>query len=265
MTAVASLIQTGLAARPDDVRALPDSERDRLIISAVQVDGVWVIQSQYGDDLWKQAGGPTNRSGSKQWLYFEQIPRPFRSVLKEAMYRYMRRGWGAHAQPAASSVKTLFNNLKAFLLYLDRLKIKELSAVTPMVCSNYVAACKASREGRGGRPLKASVLFKKFSAVSILYELSQFTGSPMKLPPWGSAYALLPAGMCRRDTKSKTPLIPDEVFCSLFQLAYDLVKKGHALLDMRDKLEAEAACRGGQHKNTIIKAMRKCLATSPRF
>lgn len=260
MTAVlAPQMEARLAAQPDDVRLLLDSERDQLIISAVQVDGIWITTSQYGDHIWRPSGGPTNRNASRHWLNFGQIPSAFRSSLKEVMYRYMRRGVGASGLPVVSTIARLFNNIKAFLLYLDRIKIKDLAAVTPMVCANYAAYCKESKNGRGGKPLKPSVLFTKFSAVSILYELSHFTSSPIELPPWGGHSGLMPAGMYRRNTISKTPLIPDEIFCSLFREAYDLVKNGNALLEIRDELETLADSRRGQHRNTRTEALRQCL------
>ncbi|WP_370694679.1 hypothetical protein [Pseudomonas sp. FP603] len=45
-----------LAVQPSDVRGLPESERDALIISATQVDGQWVILSRYRDNVWQLEG-----------------------------------------------------------------------------------------------------------------------------------------------------------------------------------------------------------------
>lgn len=72
---VVSMISARLAAQPHDVRTLADKERDALIVSAIQVDGVWVIKSRYGDDTWALAGGTSNVAASKRVLDFGRLPR----------------------------------------------------------------------------------------------------------------------------------------------------------------------------------------------
>lgn len=59
----------------------------------------------------------------------------------------------------------------------------------------------------------------------------------------------------------KTPLMPDEVFCALFESAYEKVQHGKALLDLRDALDAVAVARRGQVSRTIIEAKNRVLAT----
>ena len=261
MTAtVASLIQTRLAAQPDDVPTLSDSERDRLIISAVQVDGVWVIRSHYGDDRWHLVGGPTNQDAAHKVIGFARVPAAYRSVLKAMMYRYLTRGREGRVKPSTATAVSAFASLLPFLDHLDSLRLKHLGAVTPLVCSTYVAACKAERQtGKQGKPLSAANLQKRFRAVEWLYELSQFTATPVPSHPWPESSAEHLAGQTGRDRRSKTPLIPDDVFTTLFQAAHALVKRGTELLDLRDALEAIAARREGQDPWTIRNAKNRHL------
>src|SRR3546814_14496371 len=71
-----------LAGQPGDVRGLPESERDALIISATQVAGQWVILSRYGDDIWQLDGFSTNVPANRRLLNFGTVPSAFRTVMK---------------------------------------------------------------------------------------------------------------------------------------------------------------------------------------
>lgn len=69
MTALsASSVEDRLVAQPPDARSLSSQDRDLLIISTIQVDGVWVIKSHYGDDVWHLTGHATNKPKSKKRL-----------------------------------------------------------------------------------------------------------------------------------------------------------------------------------------------------
>lgn len=235
----ASLISSRISAQPDDVRLLSEEERDRLIISAIQVDGVWVIKSQYGDDIWELTGGPTNRNASHKQLDFNKVPKPFRAVLKEVMYRYIRRGLEGTVKPTTSTIFRAFTDLLFFLCHLANLKLKHIGAVTPLVCSVYVAACKDVRQSRRKEKplLSPGTLEKRFSVVEMLYELSQFTSTPIPMHPWPESSAKHLAGRTGNKYFSKTPLIPDDVFTTLFLSAWAIVQGGDALLKLRDGLE----------------------------
>lgn len=63
-----------LASQPGDVRGLPESERDALIISATQVDGQWAILSRYGDDIWQIEGFTSNIRANQKRLDFGTVP-----------------------------------------------------------------------------------------------------------------------------------------------------------------------------------------------
>lgn len=248
---LAALPWPSLAAQPGDVRGLPKSERDALIISATQVDGQWVILSHYGDDIWQLDGFTNNRPANNKRLDFSNVPLAFRAVMKEILYRYLQRGLGA-GRPKGSGVQQLFSGARPLLRHLEALKLDHLSAVTPMVCAAYVAACKAHRQSRRskGKPLSPAGLCARFKAVEALYDLSQYTGDRMPQHPWPETSAKAMAGLtgsgALRKRCGKTPLIPDDVFCALFEQACQQVERGQQLLDLRDALDALTVQRKGR-------------------
>ncbi len=251
-----SLIEARFAAQPDDTHALSGEERNRLIISTIQVGGLWVIRSQYGDDIWHLTGSATNLSACQKKLDFYKIPPVFRAVAKELMYLYHRRGRVGCARPKSYTMWSALSYLIPFLKYLDRLKLTHLGAVTPMVCATYVAACKAERQTRKkGKPLSGATLSRHLQAVEFVYELSQLTATPMPSHPWPESSATMLSGVSARNVgqqrRSKTSLIPDEVFTSLFQEAYALVQRAKALLDVRDALREVMPRAAGKSKDTI--------------
>lgn len=258
---VAFMTDPLMAAQPDDVHLLPDEERDLLIISAIQVDGTWVIKSQYGDDIWKLTGGTTNRSSTHKQLDFNQVPKAFRSVMKEVVYRYLRRGREGAAKPNTTTVFGTFMDLLSFLRHLDTLKLKHLGAATPMVCAIYVATCKAERQThkKGNPSLSAGTLEKRFSAVELLHEFSQFTATPFPAHPWPESSARHLAGLTGGKYASKTPLIPDDVFTTLFQAAWILVQGGDALLNLRDGLDEFAMSLTETSRHLVKKAKNRHL------
>lgn len=256
-----------LTAQPGDVRGLPESERDALIISATLVDGQWVILSRYGDDTWQLDGFTSNTPASHKLLDFNTMSPAFRAVMKAIMYRYLRRGLRGAGRPKGKVVRQHFSTARPFLRHLEALKIDHLGAVTPMVCSTYVAACKGHRQTTRskskGKPLSQAGLRDRFRAVEVLYELSQYTDDPMPQHPWPETSAKAMAGLTGSgaDHKQggKTPLIPDDVFCTLFERAYQQVERGQPLLDLRAALDALAAQRKGQSRRGVISAKNRHL------
>lgn len=264
--AVASVIDARLAAQPDDVHALSNEERNRLIISTVEVSGVWVIKSQYGEDIWHLTGGATNLSACQMKLDFHKVPPALRAVAKELMYRYQRRGREGCARPKSYTIWSALTYLIPFLKYLDRLKVKHLGAVTPMVCTTYMAACKAERKGRKkGTQRAVATLSRHLQTVELVYELSQFTTTPMPSHPWPESSATILSGVSARNVahqrRSKTPLIPDEVFTSLFQEAYAVMQRGKALLDVRDALSEAMPKAAGKSKDAFWHSRNDTLKT----
>jgi len=262
-----ALPHSDLDAQPGDVRGLPKSERDALIISATKVDGQWVILSRYGDDAWQLDGFSSNTQANKKWLDFSTIPQAFRGVIKAILYRYLRRGRYGVSRPKGGGIRQFFSDTRPFLRHLQTLEIDHLGAVTPLVCSTYVAACKAHLQSSRskGKPLSQSGLNGRFKAVEALYELSQYTDDPMLQHPWLETSAQAIAGLTGSGAihkqGGKTPLIPDDVFCVLFEQAYQQIERGQHLLDLRDALDALATQRKGLSISGVIWAKNRHLTS----
>lgn len=247
-------------AQPGDVRGI--HERDTLIISATQVDGLWVILSRYGDDIWQLDGFTSNVPACQKRLDFSFVPKAFRAVMKAMLYRYLRRGRRGGTRPKGSSIKAIFHDAIPFLRHLEALKLNHIGAVTPMVCAAYVNTCKAYRQisRYKGKPLSQRGLETRFKAVEALYELSQYTDDRMPMHPWPETSAKALAGLAGSGMQEcKTPLIPDDVFCTLFERAYKQVERGHQLLDLRDALHALTLQRKGQPYTTVNIAKNRHL------
>ncbi|VVP33545.1 hypothetical protein PS865_04490 [Pseudomonas fluorescens] len=244
ISATTSLSVSNVTSQPGDVRGLSEVERDALVISAAQVDGHWVILSRFGDNIWHTDGFSTNTPASSKLLKFETIPPAFRLVMKEMMYRYLRRGRMGKDRPEGRMAVKFLVIAALFLRYLEALNLDRVSSVTPMVCATYADVCKAHRQTRSkGKPLSGRGLQDRFAAVEAVHELSQYTHDPMPQHPWIETSALAMAGLvgngAPRTQGSKTPLIPDDIFCTLFERACQQVKQGNSLLDLRDALSAK--------------------------
>lgn len=251
-----------LAAQPGDVRGLSESERDALIISAIQVDGQWVIRSRYGDDIWHLEGFTSNVQANIKRLDFGTVPPAFRAMMKVMLYRYLRRGRLGAKRPQGRALRDFFSTTRLFLRYLEALHLDHLGAATPLVCATYVDACKAYRQTsrNKGKPLSPRGLLGRFAAVEWLYEFSQFTDDPIREHPWPDTSAMAMAGLTGRGAQgSQTPLIPDEAFCMLFEQAYHEVECGQSLLDLRDELDALKAQRKGRPFSTVNDARNRQL------
>lgn len=228
---------TEIESQPGDIRELPDEERNALIVSAIPVEKHWVILSRYGDDRWQLTGLPTNRRNAHSYLNFHRIPAPFRMVMKTVVYRYLRRGRLGQPRPKGSTLLQFFAQIIPFLRYLDSLNIDHFGEVTSIIFLNYISTCQEARKNNG-KPLQQNSLSLRFSAVETLYELSQYTNDPLQKHPWPDTSSAALAGLTNSGAwhkqGCKTPLMPDEVFCALFEKAYGQVQRGNALLDLRD-------------------------------
>ncbi|MGB4074767.1 integrase [Pseudomonas sp.] len=254
-----------ISLQPDSVHSLLESERDALIISAIQVSGQWVILSRYGDDIWQLGGFASNVPAASKRLDFSSTPPTFRPVIKAIMYRYLRRGRRGGTQPKGAILKNTFLNLLPFLRHLEALKLDHLGAVTPMVCATYVTVCKAYRQSgpREGKPLSQRGLHVRFIAVEALHDLSQHTNDPMPQHPWPETSAKAMAGLTGIGAQGgKTLLMPDEVFCTLFGQAYQQVERAQQLFDLRDALDTleTQRIRKGQTPEGIVYAKNRHLA-----
>ena len=136
---------------PAEVRGLPVSERDSLIVSAIQVEGQWVILSRYGDNIWQLDGFTSNTSDSRRRVDFTRLPVQFQAVMKAVLYRYLRRGRAGMGRPRGSTLHKFFVCARPFLKHLETLNIGHLGAVTPIACMSYVEVCRAHRQTRARR------------------------------------------------------------------------------------------------------------------
>lgn len=253
-----------IADQPSDMRGITESERDALIISATQVDGQWVILSRYGEDTWQLDGFTTNAKPSHTRLDFGNFPPVFRAVMKAILYRYLRRGRRGVGRPKGRALRQLFSDARPFLRHLLALKLDHLGAVTPLICATYMVACKAHRQISQSKekPLSQRGLEGRFVAVEALYELSHYTDDPMPQHPWLQTSAKAMAGLTGSGAQSgKTPLIPDDVFCILFEQAYLQIERGQQLLDLRVGLDAVTVQVKGLSLFDIIRAKNHHLET----
>ncbi|HED2829258.1 site-specific integrase [Enterobacter kobei] len=251
---VTMLPWASIEQQPGDIRELPESDREALIVSAIHVDGHWVILSRYRDNIWQLEGLTSNVPDNMRNLDFNRVPAAFLAVMKSLLYRYLRRGRAGQKRPVASTLRNVFENVLPLLRYLSALKLGHFGAVTPMICANYVAECREIRQTRRnrGQALSPAALERRFMSVEALHELSQYTNDPIPRHPWPDTSARALAGRASLNSEAgKTPLIPDEVFCTLFEKAYEQVQHGERLLDLRDTLDSVAVARKGQVTRSI--------------
>lgn len=235
-----------IPVQPNDVRGLPDSERNKLIVTTTQVDGKWVIVSHYGDEIWHLSGVPNNVSANQKTLNFGSVPASFQEAMKAIFYRYMRCGRRDGVRVKGAVIRNIFMHAQPFLRHLEALKIDRLSAVSPLIASTYVDACKNHRQiKKSNKPLTESTLQRRYSTLEALYELSQYTDDPMPQHPWTGTSSRAMAGLMGIPYGGKTPLIDDGVFCALFNKACDYLNQESQLLEHREELNAIAAKRKG--------------------
>ncbi|WP_208451108.1 hypothetical protein [Burkholderia cepacia] len=236
MTSTASE-PTTLLGQPHHVIGIGVGERALLIVSMRKVAKTWVTVSRYGDDVWWLTGSTTNTVKSETKLDFLTIPPEFQDLVKAAVYRLMRRGRAGQRRPRTASLYKTFTSMRLFLEYLHSIGISNLTDVSPLACSHYAS----TRKSRAGGSLASGTLRSRLIAVEALYELSQYTDTPMPEHPWaGSTAAQLAGDKHERGKQKKTPLMPDNVFATLFQRAWDITQGADKLLDLRDEMMAMA-------------------------
>jgi hypothetical protein len=218
-------------------------DRDALVISTIFLDGEPIIVSRYGDNVWKLQGFTTNTPMSHRKLNFQRYPIEFQEITKSLMYRYMRCGRFGNTPPKSVTLYKYFVCLLPFIRYLEECEIHTLRDVTPSIYADYVVACqniKQTHRSRG-KPLSSAALINRYIIIEILYELSQHTDQPIPQHPWPDVSVSTMVGKARvssrRSNECLTPLIPDDIFCRLFNRATEQMHEARALLDLRDALE----------------------------
>lgn len=255
--------------QPNDIRGCDDeSARSELVISLRRVDGVWRVVSRYGDDTWWLMGATTNTSKARTKVDFTNVPLHFREVLKAMMYRYLRRGSsGSQRRPGAASLVRTHREMAAFLRYVDSLGIVSLQGITPLVCSQYVHTSRGGQKrlanGReADRRLGPGALYKRLKALENLFELSQYTGSPMLKHPWPDSSANYLSGYSKDKKSGRTPLIPDEVFVALFKRSWNIVEGANKLLDLRDEVQRYEVTKASLHPRYVAQLKTAALRRS---
>lgn len=248
-----------LATQPTSIRSLSTTERNALITSTVKVDGSWIVVSRYGDDVWSLTGGTTNSSASYRRIDFTKVSKQFRDQFKAMVYRYMRRGRIGGIRPGPRQVNRFVSSANLFIRHLERMGISNFKSCTPLACANYVHERKAHRR-RSGKLIGRDNLSSSFSTVEAIYELSQFTDDPMPSFPWPGETSYSLSGRARGMTgliAGRTPLIPDDVFSSLFQAAWSEVQEADRLLTIRDRMDAIEQHMNGAAPFAILTARRR--------
>lgn len=259
---VAHFINEAHEALSGDLRSLATDVRNRLVVSFVFIESRSVPLSFYGDDVWELSVAPTNREKSKRQLDFRTIPEPFRETTKAITWRYMRRGREAGKIPSAGTLKFWIRDCGTFLSWLSRIGVTRLADASPIACLQFVEAEK-ERISQYGKPLGSGALHLEFRAIETLFELSQYTEDPMPTYPWPDSSARhLSKSIQLGPYVSRTPLIPDDVFCMLFQAAWMLVQKGESWLDIRDELEGIEAQHNQLSRRAIEQRKRRLLCES---
>lgn len=255
----------GYSLQPSSVLELSSLDRDSLIVSAINVNGSWQTVSRYGDDSWLLHSGVTNQNKGYRTLNFTTVPEPFRAAMKAIMYRFMRRGSMNRGRlPSVSTVRLLFWDSISFFRYILSLGIERLQDVSPFVCATYVQEMKGRTSARG-KSFSRTTLEKRFRAIEMLHELSKHTDDSMPTHPWPDSSAKILSGTLTGSRGSRhhgvTPLIPDHIFCALFQASHALVQKAQYILDLRDELATVESAGGGNSKEANTCAMRRHLVS----
>lgn len=234
--------------QPSNARGLADSERDSLITSIKKLDGKLCIVSRYGDSIWWIMNLTKNVTKSNTKIDFDTLPNYFREQAKAMLYRYMRRGaLGFGRPPAGATTVGFFRNLKLFLEYLTRVGIHRLSDVKPLICSNYLKAIKNKTKESGQVAHTKRTVEKKSTVLDQVYELSQYTDDPISEYPFSELDDSRASGRRARRSKGgkkdgrKTPLMPDDVFSTLFSSAWTIVSDAARLFRLQSNLQAVRA------------------------
>lgn len=229
------------------------------IVSSIEINETLVVISRFEDDKWWLDGIPTNQSDSGRSINFSTTPINFRALVKHLLFRYLKHGRAGLPQPKGSSIKNLYEKSKKFFLYLESVKVKKLADTRQFVISNYVDKIRNHKTWRGKGYSQASLL-QQFLAVEAIYELSQYTGDAMPFHPWPDSSAQVLAGVGKRsgaNRQAKTPLMPDDVFCKVFDLANKVLEAAPRILDIRDaSVLADFESRLPAPKRTALRKAR---------
>lgn len=95
----------------------------------------------------------------------------FQETTKLAIYRYKRERREGYAKPRGDTIIHAFYYFVPFFHYLSEIGVIILSAVTPMICMNYVNHQQKHKK-RNGEKLATHTLFQQLAVVELLHEMS---------------------------------------------------------------------------------------------
>jgi len=222
-----------------DAREFSDTDFSSSVVETIQVDGQWIVYSRYGDDYWKLTDLPSNVPDSQRNLNFLKVPLEFQGIMKAIMFRYKRRGREGQRPAKGSTLVNFFKQTLPFLRHLESINIKCFSAITPLIMINYATKVRETNK-KDGTPRSQRSLLVCYQTLEAIFELSQYTRTPIPEHPWPKSSAKFMAGLTGAGSglarESTTPLIPDAIFCTLFENAHEKIKFGNHLLDLRDSI-----------------------------
>lgn len=254
-----------ILSQPPSVLHLSGAERDRLIVSISKLGKEFVVASYYGDDIWWMSGVTTVTNKARTKIDFTSVPESFREVAKAILYRLLRKGREGQKRASASTLLRLFVEINNFFTYLKKHDVSSLSRMSPTICSSYLESVRASK---GNKRLEAeqlveSTLYKRLSAVEVIYEVSQFTMDPMSARPWPgqSAEMLSRSTLEGYERHKKTPIIPDEIFVPLFQKAWHIVQNASRSLILTDEVEHTKVANREKGRTSLFEMQRATLTS----
>ncbi|WP_065426115.1 hypothetical protein [Pseudomonas putida] len=227
--------------KPVDFSKTSIDYQNRLIVSTVVIDGELVILSRFGDDTWHFNNTPTNIGKYSSSIQFGIYPEAYRGTIKEVAFCYLTRGRDSRRKAQESSAHRFVVSLNPFFKYLERLGTPDIQKLQHPIFRNFVHESRSLISDITKKPLGKSALVQRFVAVETLYELSQYTKTPLSEHPWPDSSAVFLANGTGANAPHKqqslTPLIPDDIFCAIFEKAHDQVEKSDYLLNLRDEME----------------------------
>jgi integrase len=246
-----------------DAREFSDADLSSAVVETIQVDGQWIIYSRYGDDYWKLTDLPSNVPDSQRYLNFLKVPLEFQGTMKAIMFRYKRRGREGQRPAKGSTLVNFFRQTLPFLRHLESINIKCFSAITPSIMINYATKVRNTNK-KDGTPRSQRSLLICYQTLEAIFELSQHTRNPIPEHPWPKSSAKFMAGLTGAGSglarESTTPLIPDAIFCTLFENAHKKIKFGKHLLDLRDSIIRIDKEQKGNTSKVIEKKKNKFLS-----
>jgi integrase len=140
--------------------------------------------------------------------------------------------------PATTTLYKFFYEINIFFHYLDKMKIQDLSKVTPLICTNYVSDVHKVSVGRSQGGLAVSTKQGWFLAIEQLHRLISATPWAFE-HPWPESTSHILAGGYKEIGKriAKTKAINDSELKTLIQYCDKVIKEAEGLIKLRSDIE----------------------------